>query len=59
MRQRSVLNGVRLQLFQAQFQLGDLRIELLGGATELHSLQLRQLQLHLLEQHIARVKLCR
>jgi hypothetical protein len=41
------------------FQLGNLRIELLGGATELHSLQLRQLQLHLLDQHIARMELRR
>lgn len=52
------LGNVRFQLLKAQLELGDLRIELLRGAAEPHPLQLRQLQLHLLDEQIARVKLC-
>jgi len=37
--------------------LRNLRIELLAGATELHPLEARELELELLDQHIARAQL--
>jgi len=45
--------GVGLELLKTQLQLLDLRIQLFAGVTELHPLEPRELQLQLLDQHIA------
>src|SRR6185437_13107004 len=50
-------SGVGFELLQGKLQLRDLRIERFGGATELHPLETRQLQLQLLDEHIARAQL--
>lgn len=44
----------RLEFFERELELRDLRIELLRGAPELHPSQLRQLQLQLLDLQIPR-----
>jgi hypothetical protein len=44
---------VGLQLLQTELQLRDLGIELLRGAAELHPLEACELELELLDQHIA------
>jgi len=44
---------VDLELLETQLQLRSLRIELLAGVTELHLLEACELQLELLDQHIA------
>ena len=44
----------RLEILERELELGDLRIELLRGAPELHPSQARQLQLQLLDLEIPR-----
>jgi hypothetical protein len=49
--------SVGFELLNRKLQLRDLCIERFGGATELHPLKARQLQLQLLDEHIARAQL--
>jgi hypothetical protein len=45
--------GVGFQLLETELELRDLGIELLAGATELHPPEARELELQVLDQHIA------
>jgi hypothetical protein len=42
----------RLQIFERELELGDLRVELLGGASVLLALQPRQLEAQLLDDEL-------
>jgi hypothetical protein len=49
--------GVPFQLFETELELCDLGVELLAGATELHPLEACELELQMLDQHVARTQL--